>query len=232
MSASAIDERKNTLNNWYNEVKGKIIETPQNSSFYQYTSQLNYECIEKEIKLSEIGEQELNFAEAMFLLYGSGIKCLDLNKQNDVWVLMVDSLINFYSETVNINKQDCFKMELKNIDPYSSILYGFDEHNMAIDRETCKTLVDINGLDSHITDVENAYGNLSTLTNGIIHRNDMKKYLLLFVVLGGGDHSHKDYVKTLLMNEAQYKLNSVFNIVFYNVNMRAFYQKYGFRYVG
>lgn len=221
MSTLAIDYNRKTLGEWYREVDGKIQnqreKLPWDHSLKPFTREHSVHNIKLNMKFNENENKVVNFAEAMILIYGSIQKHFSEKKRNSAWNLMVDSLIEFYKSSVNENDIDCFKMELKKIDPNSPQV---EEFNKNFDNSICEATVDMNGLDIHINEVEKAYGPLTTLTGGKIDRKKFKKILLTFVVLGVESPQKRLDGKSLMIVDLKYYLNAAINSVLNELDAR------------
>ena len=77
---------------------------------------------------------------------------------------MIESLIEFYRESIEKDDIDCFRMELKVVDPYSRYVSGIKKKKLNKLRSKCMDVVNISGIDTHIMEIEKTYGDLSTLT--------------------------------------------------------------------
>lgn len=221
MSTLAIDYNRKTVGEWYREVEGKIAEQreklPWDHSLKPFTRGYSANNIKLNMKFNENENKKLNFAEAMILIYGSIEKHFSEEKRNNAWNANINSLIEFYKSSINENDIDCFKMELKKIDPNSPQVEDF---NINSDNSLCEATVDMNGLDIHINEVEKAYGPLTTLTGGKIDRNKFKKILLTFVVLSGEIPQKRLDGISLMIVDLKYYLNAAINSVLNQLDTR------------
>jgi len=226
---SAVEYKKQTLNEWYQQVNNEIINKRKvwNHPFKIYFEGYSHWSIKQFMEFEKNKNKELNFAEAMILIYGSGLKHFSEFKRNNAWNAMIDALVDFYKPKIHKNELNCFKLELNKLDPDSSLLKGFDESRMNNFVAVCESIVDMNGLESHITNVEEAYGDLATLTGGAIDRNKFKKILLTLILLGG-ETIPKMYKGTnLLIQELKAALDTAFDATLSNLENRPSLQQHG-----
>ncbi|CAG9810865.1 unnamed protein product [Chironomus riparius] len=182
-AVSAINNEEKTLTDWYMDSLRTIQNIKSDDVFYEPTRKLNLRCISQNIGYNRHQEKTLNFVESAILIYGSGLKCLDTTKQNKVWSLLADRLVeNFFYETAS-KDLSCFKMELKRLDSSSKYVNDFDEQSMTISSESCEDIVDMIGVDLQLSVLEGVYGDLGTLTDGELDADKFKNILLSLVVL-------------------------------------------------
>jgi len=214
----AIDERKRTLGDWYEEIDKNIdakrVKMDWNDPMKKFTQSYNKYDIKQYMKYNDHKNKLVNFAEAMILIYGSILKHFDGPKQNEAWSSMVDLLIEFYNKPEYLKHLDCFRKELNEIDPNSPQV---DEN---LDVTKCETIVDMAGLDNHITEVEKAYGNLRSLTGGKMDRTKYKKILLTFVILAGKSSTDRINDTRLLIGNLKSYLNEAFSSTQKELNTR------------
>ncbi|KAL7012378.1 hypothetical protein ACKWTF_014811 [Chironomus riparius] len=214
MSASAIEYNNKTLYDWYEEVKGKVSKIRNGHKFYQFTRNLNYDCIKNKINFKRSQKIELNFAEAMILIYGARFKCMSSVMSDKAKYEMIDVLINFYNRGTKKNEFECFKMELKAINPlYSTSL---TRQNMKTNGTACELIVDMTGFDRHIDEIERTYGKLSTLMRDENGRKHFKIILLTFIV-AGENRSSKNLQRFNLKVKLDLALNEAYKGILKNL---------------
>lgn len=187
------------LRDWYMNNLGIIQKLSPDNVFYQHTRNLNLRCITKSIEYNKNQETILNFTESVILIYGSGLKCLDSTKQDKVWKLLADKLVEYFFYDITSKDLTCFKLELKKLDPSSEYVLYFDDHLMTINTEKCEEIVDMMGVDLQLSVAESTFGELSTLTQGALDSDKFRNILLSLAVLRD-DSNGKDQVIMELKN--------------------------------
>lgn len=214
----AIDNRTRTLSEWFNDVlnfiKNKRLTLHYKDPIKKFTEEHSKYKIKLIMKFSKNEDKPLNFAEAMILIYGSILRHFDHHKQQEAWNVMVDLLINYYDKDDFRKNLDCYKTELNKIATDASHV------DDSFYDSRCEETVDMEGLDKHFSAVESAYGNLTTMTGGIIDRRKFKKTLLTFVVLAGQNHEERFNDKNLLIINLKSYFNGAFENVLSTLNNR------------
>lgn len=146
----------------------------------------------------------------MILIYGSGLSDIEVSKQNNIWTLMVNNLIDFYKNTTEGSYLECFRNELKKINQDSPLVASFDEHRMIISIDICEQIVDMNGFETHIFNVESTYGKLTDLTGGAVDSNKLKHFLLTLVILGHETDLNRNRETIALIEELKNILEASF----------------------
>lgn len=208
LAANANGDENKPLRDWYREGLNKINTMKPDDEFYQYTRNLNLRCISHSIGYNSYPEKELNFTDSTILIYGSGLKCFDEAKQQRVWKLLSDKLIDYFFSELDSNDLTCYKMELKRQDPNSKYVSNFNEQSMTINTEDCEETVDMFGVDLLLNIAESVFGDLSKLTRGVLDNDKFKRILLALVVLKddfNGGHE--------LINELKYALDAAIELV-------------------
>jgi len=206
----AINYENKSLRDWYMETLNNMRKIKSDNKFYTFTNKLNLRCMTHQMDYTINREKLLNFAEAMILLYGSGLKCMDEVKHNSAWELMIDSSIEFIVNKINENNMQCFKMALKRLDPDSKYVNNFDERTMTMNISECEQIVDMDGLNNRISKTEKAYGSFSSLTREALDRHKFKKILLTLVVLGDKGYEMRSKGRDELIKELKLVLNAAF----------------------
>jgi len=216
-TVAKINSDKKSLSGWYMDTLKTMNAIKSDNKFYTFTSKLNLRCITQQLDFSINREKQLNFAEAMILLYGSGLKCMDELKRKNAWKMMIDNLIDTYVFEDDIQ---CFKMELKRLDPDSQFVSNFDESLMTISNEDCEQIVDMDGLEIHLDNVEKEYGLISDISQTTFDREDFKKVLLTMIVLGKEDDKTKSTPgRNELIAKLQYSLDTAVTYVLYKLSI-------------
>jgi len=106
---------------------------------------------------------------------------------------------------VKLNNLHAFAWKLK-LDPQNSLLRydSFSVDSMTNDMETCTDLVYMKGLENKIDKNEKIFGSLSDLTCNSFDKNDVKKFMLSFVVLS--DTSLTNSIKNSSVKDLATKL--------------------------
>lgn len=101
----------------------------------------------------------------------------------EVFVQHWCSLLSSYARLLSIvpfkqygPKTECFKVELKKIDPNSDILKDFDEAKMETSADECVEVIDNKGYEEMIETLESAVGNFEEFTCGLMPSIDIKKF--------------------------------------------------------
>ncbi|KAL7012380.1 hypothetical protein ACKWTF_014813 [Chironomus riparius] len=217
VAAVAIDNKNKYLRDWYMETLKAVQAIKGDSRFYQFTKKLNLSCITRNMNFNTNKDKNINFADAMILIYGSGLKCLDEDKRNKVWELMIDSLIEKYNSTFREDQVQCFKKELKRFEPQPQYVTDFDESSMTLSLEECEKIVDMDGLDYHIKQIEAAYGSISVITKGRLDADNLRRIMLTFVVLGNENEEIKTNGRDALILDLKDSLDGAFGVVLYNL---------------
>ncbi|KAL7012381.1 hypothetical protein ACKWTF_014814 [Chironomus riparius] len=220
----AIDIKKQPLREWYQQIykdfNAKRATMINNHPLRKYMDGFSEYYTKKNMKFNENQNKIVNFAEAMILFCGSALKQFDDVKLKNAWNTMTDALVDFYGHYPLSNDINCFKLELKKIEPNSPILKKFNESSMAEYIETCESVVDMNGLETNIAYIEEAYGDLKTLTGGAIDRTEFKRILLTFVILSRENTYRKFNGTNRLALELIAALNMAFDAVLKDLNNR------------
>jgi len=133
------------------------------------------------------------------------LKCFDDTKQQRLWKLLSDKLINYFFPELDSNHLSCYKMELKRQDPNSKYVRNFNEQSMT---EECEEIVDMFGVDLLLSVAENVFGDLSKLTRGVLDSDKFKRILLALVVLKDNYNGGHE-----LINELKYALDAAIELV-------------------
>jgi hypothetical protein len=212
-SALAININRKTLNKWYEEIEGKVQKISSESQFSQITSKINFTCIKTtKLNLPQNGEKELNFAEGMIAVYGAGFECFDENELKIIWRSLLDLLINSYKQTVKPEEIKCFKIELKKFDPNSLLASDINSNVMSRYDDFCKDVVDNDGLDKHLQNLEDRFRSLSDLTCKKVNFVEFKKTFIMLIILSH-ETAPYDRLKSLLANFFQDKMKLAYNCV-------------------
>ncbi|KAL7011302.1 hypothetical protein ACKWTF_014219 [Chironomus riparius] len=219
ISTSAFDDRKLTFDEWFSDVSAKYQGIPSDHPFSRQINTIRHKryCMNNAVVYWRIKSKKLNYTEAMILIYGSAISCLEDKDKLDTLRQMIKSLVDFYSTTIQKEHIECFKMELQKIDPNSYLLKrdNFNTASMTLDKDTCTEIVDNEGLDDHILKFENQFGSLLTLSCENDIKNEIKKILLNIVILSDPniyEHIKKYGIRTTT-ESMQKKLNAAFDCV-------------------
>ena len=176
---SAINIKRQTLTQWYYEVIGNA-STP----FNNFKFNINEACITSMIQsLSQFPERNVNFIEAIIVIYGAGIGCTYPNICF-VYKNLLTDFIKFYQESTKIQDTECFKRELwRTVYPGSYYpshitLYGL----------SCASVIDDVGFRQHIQHMEMEYGSFQDLTCGAFSSDDFRLFLLNIIALAGSSN--------------------------------------------
>lgn len=202
----AINKLNQTLEKWYNDVKLQYQNFDEQSEFSYglNTSQ----CIENILRISENQNLYLNFAEAMILIYGSGLECM--YSKESTFRQMTESLINSYKK---IDHLYCFKLEMHKIYPNSNLLKKFDASKFEDQFEICNEIIDNNGFEENLKNIEASFGNISNLTCNAINRDDFKKILLKIILIANTSKKNKEIAGPRMTNLLLNKMNAAYTCV-------------------
>lgn len=215
VSTSAIEYKRKTLNVWYEDVNKSMSEIRNGHQFFQFKRHINHECIETNINFNKHRNKELNFAEAMILIYGSGLKCLGSVMSDKAKYAMMKALINLYKREIKKDEHECFKFKLTEISPNYS--HASVNRNIKFNTTVCEEIVDMVGFENYIDELERTYGNISALTGEKDGREKFKIYLLTFAVLAGEKTNKRNFAQNDLKIKLDFFLNKAFKTILENI---------------
>ena len=180
---SAIREENQTLEKWYNEVKISYQNLSSENPFFEDISQIrsSSSCMNTNMDWWINKGKKLNFAEAMILIYGSGLNCVSDKLQTIK--NMIGMFVDFYKIIIPNEHIECFKMELQNLIPTSFLLNNYNNSTNKHSIEVCNKIVDVDGFKNHIENIEEKFGNILKLTCNKFGNKGIKIILHTIVVL-------------------------------------------------
>jgi len=180
---SAIREDKQTLEKWFNEVNINYQNLSSESLFFEDINQIrsSRSCMSINMDWWENKGKKLNFAEAMILIYGSGLNCVSDKLQTIK--NMIGMFVDFYKIMIPNEHIECFKMELQNLIPTSFLLSNYNNSTNKNSIEDCSKIVDTDGITNHIEKIEEKYGQIIKLTCDKYGNKGIKVILHTIVVL-------------------------------------------------
>lgn len=185
VSTSAINNKTQTLNNWYKEVESKLESI--GDPFNDFIESLDRTCIiGLKLNLNQNGQKILNFPEAMIAIYGAAMECFEEEKKMTLWNLMIEMLVTSYEETIEDKNIKCFKKEFQKVKTNNYLVDNTPIILKPSEIKLCEALVDDIGFQSHIKNLENIFGtSILTFTCSKTNGNDIKRLFLSVIVIHG-----------------------------------------------
>ncbi|KAG5666595.1 hypothetical protein PVAND_014613 [Polypedilum vanderplanki] len=189
LSAALTQEQQHkTVNELYQEFTEVFPEVELFSSMpiFQKIKTINRDCIKKRLKISENGQkrfQTYSFAAAFIstLAICSG-------DVHEFVYLLVNTMTDLLTSPGAINRIDCFKLALQELEPNAKILEGFDKNSVTTNDEDCEIITDKKGFENYlIPNIESDIG--STINEGscgLIKKETLFQFMLKFPILGAG----------------------------------------------
>ncbi|CAG9810861.1 unnamed protein product [Chironomus riparius] len=208
LSASGLNNKRQTLIQWYNEINS-------NHSTNAFKFETNAECVNQIIgNLNKFGNQTLNFIEAMIIIYGAALGCTHGNVCH-VWMEMLATFVDSYKKSYNFDQIVCFQYELmKSVNQNVQKLAEF--------KQSCLHHVDDEGLKEHMIYMENKFGSFDYLTCGAFTSQDFKIFLLSIITLTNQqDQKFQIYkLSTCLHAKLNAAIQCTISRVFYQVHQQ------------
>ncbi|CAG9810862.1 unnamed protein product [Chironomus riparius] len=211
ITTSSIAAETKTLEQWYQDVTDKMKTIKWGHPLFQYSRGFNHWNIKQKINFAQNKNKNLNFTQAMILIYRSGLDDLDISRRNNFWTFLIENLIEFNKRTIDVNYLECFRKELKKINPESPLVAGFDAFRMTMRSEDCDKIVESRGFDDYVNNFENTYGNLIEITDGALSKDKFKRFLITFVVLADETDLNRSREIIYLIEEFKNILDTAFN---------------------
>jgi hypothetical protein len=128
LASSAIQR---TLYEWFER---KIVDfgSTHQSFFQQAFTNVDSDCLNEKLKITENGDKKMTSFEAIFLITSTASYCVD-NLDTSI-----DRLLSILSHGFQTEQPDCFRQLLKTVEPDASILGDFE--NYAGDCEDVKNI--------------------------------------------------------------------------------------------
>lgn len=211
--AVAINNETHTIEWWWNEVNSKFENVTNNHPLISELREFHSKkwCVTNKVVTWGSKKKIVNFAEAMVLIYGSLMTCQQPFSAQSFGTL-VRHFINSYKESIAENDIECFKIELKKINPRFYMLTHFVE---PADSQRCEAVVDMGGFNDHLQNIEAIFGNLAEFSCNVLNADYLKELLLTVVVLSGsGDENIINWHIQELIVDLREKSINLFNCVF------------------
>lgn len=196
-----------TLSEWLNEVNNTRIGDWEPIS--TYLNNIDFNCINDELKVSENGDKILNVAQMATLGMIGITKCQKDKSELEVIDEYLQTAMDLYQLVLLAYDRSCFIKELQKIEPSSKLVENFDENE-----DQCADAVDFERISKKKAGITRYAGDISSFTCDNIELEEVIKFELKLVIIASeSDEELKKSEVEKLKSTLKQKADAVFECV-------------------